>query len=230
MSRSIFFLAASTIALAACQPASEPAESLDIEVPPVVEETVEVVVDGSDAETVQPVAAADEHDDDDHEEGHHDEHDDEDEDHDHEDDEHAHEEDHDHAGGEAHVHGVSDLAASLDGSILSLSVEGALANFDLDETLRTLEDTAPYTDGTVTVVGGDCTRDDATASIRPIGDHGNLMVDLTYTCSAPDAIEAIEVNGFQSFSGFEEVNAIFLTDAGQTAETLTESDTRLDID
>lgn len=127
------------------------------------------------------------------------------------------------------MHGLSDLAASLDGSTLSISVEGALANFDLDETLRTLDDQRPYTDGTVQVVGGDCTRDSAAASIRPIGDHGNLMIDLTYTCSSADAIEGIEVTGFQSFAGFEEVNAVYLTDAGQVAETLTESDTRLDL-
>ena len=56
-----------------------------------------------------------------------------------------------------------------------------------------------------------------------------MIIDLTYDCSAPDAIEAINVTGFASFVGFEEVNAVFLTDAGQTAETLTESDTRLDI-
>ena len=91
------------------------------------------------------------------------------------------------------------------------------------------DNVSTYTNGTVEIVGGACTRDSAGASIRPIGDHGNLVIDLTYTCTAPDAIEAIEVSGFQTFAGFEEVNAVFLTDAGQTAESLTESDTRLDI-
>ena len=168
------------------------------------------------------------HDDHDHEAAH------EDGDHDHEHDEHDHDEhdhdDHDHAGGEAHVHGLSDLAASLDGTTLSVSIEGALANFDLDESLRTLEDTAPYTDGSVEIVGGDCSRTAASASIRPIGDHGNMVIDLTYDCAAAGSIEAINVTGFQSFAGFEEVNAIFLTGTDQTAETLTKSDTRLDLE
>ncbi|NQY96358.1 MAG: DUF2796 domain-containing protein [Henriciella sp.] len=257
MSRSVFFLAASTLALAACQPAEEAADSLEAEAPPIVEETVEVEVetvaaesDDHDGEDHAETAADDhgdehgedhDHDHDEHDhgdEGHGDEdHGDEDHaDHDHDHDDHDHEAhddhdhgDHDHGAGEAHVHGLSDLAATLNGSTLSISIEGAMANFDLDETLRTLDDTTPFTDGTVEVIGGDCTRDSAEASIRPISNHGNLMIDLTYTCAAPGAIEAIEVTGFQSFAGFEEVNAVFLTDAGQTAETLTESDTRLDI-
>lgn len=248
MSRSVFFLAASTLALAACQPAEEAADALEAETPPIVEETVDVEITtvAADGESSDATEAHD-HEGEDHEDDHadehseddghdHDEHDHGDEDHgdeDHGDEDHGDadhgDEDHDHAGGEAHVHGLSDLAASLDGSTLSISVEGALANFDLDESLRTLDEVSPYTDGTVQVIGGDCTRDSAGASIRPIGDHGNLMIDLTYTCSAADSIEAIEVTGFQSFAGFEQVNAVFLTDAGQTAETLTESDTRLDL-
>ena len=235
MSRSVFLLAASSLALVACQPAENAADTLEAETPPLVEETVDVEV-----ATVVEAAAETEVDHDDHDaEGDHDDHD-EHEDHDadehdthdeHDEDEHAHDDDHDHdeAGGEAHVHGHSDLAASLDGSTLSISVEGALANFDLDESLRTLEDTTPYTDNLVAISGGDCTRDSASASIRAIGDHGNLMVDLTYTCTTPDTIGAIDVTGFQTFAGFKEVSAVYLTDSGQTAETLTTSDTRLDI-
>ena len=220
MSRSVFLLAASSLALVACQPAENAADTLEAETPPVVEETVEVEV-----ATVVEAAAETEADHDDH-----DDHEDHDAD-EHDEDEHAHDDDHDHdeADGEAHVHGHSDLAASLDGSTLSISVEGALANFDLDESLRTLEDTTPYTDNLVAISGGDCTRDSASASIRAIGDHGNLMVDLTYTCATPDTISAIDVTGFQTFAGFEEVSAVYLTDSGQTAETLTTSDTRLDI-
>lgn len=223
MSRSVFLLAASSLALVACQPAENAADTLEAETPPVVEETVEVEV----ATVVEAAAEteADHDDHDDHEDHDADEHDG------HDEDEHAHDDDHDHdeAGGEAHVHGHSDLAASLDGSTLSISVEGALANFDLDESLRTLDDTTPYTDNLVAISGGDCTRDSASASIREIGDHGNLMVDLTYTCATPDTISAIDVTGFQTFAGFEEVSAVYLTDSGQTAETLTTSDTRLDI-
>lgn len=255
MSRSVFLLAASAIALVGCQPAEEAAGTLEAEVPPpIAEETTEVEVAAAETtEAIVEVAAEpveadadtgddhdheehgdgedhdhseDDHGDDDHDHGE-DDHDHGGDDHDHGEDDHDH--DHDHAGGEAHVHGLSDLAASLEGSTLSVNVEGALANFDLDESIRTLDDTTPYTDSLVAIVGGDCSRDSASATIRPISDHGNLIVDLTYTCASPDAIEAIDVTGFQTFAGFEEVKAVYLTDAGQTAETLTESDTRLDI-
>lgn len=242
MSRTVFLLAASSLVLAACQPAEDAATALEAETPPVVEqpaEVEEVSVPAEDttietAEVQEADVESGEHEGDDHDD--HDEHDDhtDDEHADHDEDEHAHGDEHDHdhgdAGGEAHVHGLSDLAASLDASTLSVSIEGALANFDLDESLRTLDDATPYTDGIVEIIGGDCARDSADASIRAIGDHGNLMIDLTYTCAAPDSIEGIEVTGFQGFAGFEEVNAVYLTDAGQSAETLTVDNTRLDID
>lgn len=221
MSRTRLFFAASFLVLAACQPAAEPSDDLVAETPPsIAEEVTEEVV----VEIVAADPVTDEHDDhDDHEEdSDHDEHD--------HDEDHAEEdEDHDHAGGEAHVHGLSDLAISIDATTVSVSLEGALANFDLDETLRTLDDATPYTDGIVDLVGGECTRETSDASIRAIGDHGNLTVDLVYSCAAIDELTAIDVTAFSAFAGFEEVNAVILTETGQTASTLTASDTRLDL-
>lgn len=253
MSRSFLLLAVSGLAIAACQPASEAPQDVSVETPPVVEEAVEVaeaeteeVIDVAEDVVEASAETGDEHDHDheeehDHAEEDHADRDDhaheaahEDGDHDHDHGEHDHDEHdhdaHDHAGGEAHVHGLSELAASLDGTTLSVNIEGALANFDLDESLRSLEDASPYTDGTVAIMGGDCTRTAASASIRPVGDHGNMVIDLTYDCASAGSIEAIDVTGFQSFAGFEEVNAVFLTGTDQAAETLTKSDTRLDIE
>jgi len=251
MIRTSLLIASSVLALTACQPASEaPQDTIVAEAPPVVsEDTVVEEVEAAVAEpeaTVEVAAnseaavAEEDHDhahedDHDHDAEHKDDHDHDeahaDEDgHDHGDaHDHGDDHDHDHAGGEAHVHGLSDLAVSLDGASVSVSLEGALANFDLDESLRTVEDPAPYTDGIVELIGGDCTRDQAGVSIRPIGDHGNMMIDMTYSCAAIDSLEAIDVTGFVNFSGFEEVNAVVLTEAGQTAKTLTSSETRLDL-
>ncbi len=244
MSRSPLLLAASVLVLSACQPAADAPEELVVETPPVAEDVTEAAgtVETAVAEEVTEAAAVEvaaesaseeaqdhdgdhdhEHDDHDHDEAEHN-HDEDDHDHDHGDDH-----DHDHAGGEAHVHGLSDLAATLDGSTLSVSIEGALANFDLDETLREIDSPETYANGTVEIVGGDCTQSSSTVDVRPIGDHGNLMIDLVYACADTGSIEAIEVTGFASFAGFEEVNAVYLTDTGQTAETLTKSDTRLDL-
>ena len=256
MSRSSLFLATSCFALVACQPAADAPQELVAETPPPIEETAEVETPAETEAAVEEIAAdvsaeaapvdaaaepetateAETHDhdhEDEHDHGDEEAHDHGDEhDHDHDAEEahdHGDDHDHDHAGGEAHVHGLSDLAASLDGSTLSISVEGALANFDLDETIRTLDETATYADGTVEIVGGDCVQTTNDVSIRPIGDHGNLMIDLTYTCGSPGDIEGINVTGFQTYQGFETVNAVYLTESGQTAETLTESDTRLDL-
>lgn len=218
MSRTPLFLAASVLVLAACQPSAEPSDDLVAETPPSVVE--EVVV-----ETVEADSEVGEHSD--HNEDHA-EHDEDDE-HDHGEDHAADDDDHDHAGGEAHVHGLSDLAISIDATTVSVSLEGALANFDLDESLRTLDDTTPYTDGVVDLVGGECTRETSDVSIRAIGDHGNLTVDLVYSCAAIDGLNAINVTAFSAFEGFEEVNAVILTETGQTASTLTASNTRLDL-
>ncbi|NQY14491.1 MAG: DUF2796 domain-containing protein [Henriciella sp.] len=233
MLRSSLFAAASVLVLTACQPASEaPTDTVVAETPPIeVEDVVEVVVEdtAANSEPVEVAVSDSDEETHDHDEAHSDD-DHADEDHgDHvHDDDHDHD-DHDHAGGEAHVHGLSDLAVSLDGNTVSISVEGALANFDLDETIRTLDDTALYSDNLVALVGGDCTRDQADVSIRPIGDHGNLMVDMVYSCADVSALQAIDVTAFGTFSGFEEVNAVILTETGQTASTLTASAARLDL-
>jgi len=247
MSRSPLFFATSFLVLAACQPAADAPQDPVAETPPLVMEADPELAASQDAEAVAaevsdsmaPVAEtsgaaaepdtdakADEHahDADTVDGQDHDEHDHED---DHED--HDHDE-HDHAAGEAHVHGLSELAISLDGQALSLSLEGALANFGLDETLRALDDPAPYTDGIVAFTGGDCSREQAQAEIRPIGDHGNLVIDMVYSCAAMAELSAVTVTAFERFSGFEEVNAVVLTDARQFAGTLTAASPDLDLE
>ena len=242
MLRSSLFAAVSLFALGACQPAAEAPEELVAETPPPVAEDVVAEAETAPSETVavEPEAApeADDHDHEeehDHatEEGHdHENHDHADEeahdDHDHESHDHD-DHDHDHAGGEAHVHGLSELAVSLDGARVSVSLEGALANFGVDETLRTLDNPADYTDTVIALEGGECTRDSASASIRPVGDHGNMMLDMVYTCAAIESLEALTVTGFESFAGFEQVNAVVLTETGQSASTLTAESARLDL-
>lgn len=232
MRHTMFLASVSLLALAACQPAENASEALQAQPAPVIAEepvveevvaeeteemTEESVVDSTDPAETEEAANA------------------EDADHDHGDahEDHAdgeHEEDHDdHAGGEAHVHGKSEMAVSLDGTSVSISLEGALANFDTDESTREISDPTLYTNGVIALRGGDCTPEMTSALIRPIGDHGNMMLDFVYTCSAIEDLTAIEVTAFSKFSGFEEVDAVLLTETGQTAKTLTRSDTVLDL-
>lgn len=245
MSRSPLFLAASLLVLAACQPAADAPQDLVAEAPPPVVDSEPASTDAepvnvsaaeslpdasSVAEDSEDVAEAAP------EDGAH-AHEDHDEDHAHEDhdDEHAQDEDgedhddHDHAGGEAHVHGVSDLAVNLDGDRVTLSLEGALANFGLDETVRTLDDPAQYMDGIVTLVGGECIRDEARIEIRPVGDHGNLIVEHYYTCAAMSDLSSLTVTAFARYPAFEDVNAVVLTDVTQTASKLTAASPDLEL-
>lgn len=234
MSRSPLFLAASLLVLAACQPAADAPQDLVAEAPPPVVDSESQPVEAESVEANAPEALpetvsvaevtgdAPAPEDDGHAHAGHDE-------------EHAHDEhgeaheDHDHAGGEAHVHGVSELAVNLDGDRLTLSLEGALANFGLDETLRTLDDPAQYMDGIVALVGGGCIRDDARIEIRPIGDHGNLIIDHYYTCATMSDLSSLTVTAFERYPAFEEVNAVVLTDATQTASTLTAASPDMDL-
>ena len=236
MSRSPLFLAASLLVLAACQPAADAPQDLVAAAPPPVGDSESASTDAepvnvSAAESLPDASSVPEASEDmaeaAPEDGAHA--------HEDHDDEHAHDEhgedqdDHDHAGGEAHVHGVSDLAVNLDGDRVTLSLEGALANFGLDETVRTLDDPTQYMDGIVTLVGGECVRDEARIEIRPIGDHGNLIVEHYYTCDAISELSSLTLTAFARYPAFEAVNAVVLTDVTQTARKLTAASPDLDL-
>ncbi|MEM6652971.1 MAG: DUF2796 domain-containing protein [Pseudomonadota bacterium] len=238
MSRSSLLIATSLLALSACQPATEATEDVIAEAPPVeaakaVEEVDTVnaeMAETASADTVMAAADAEDHAHDEVEKVAEEAHHDHDHDHDH-DHSHDHDHDHDHAspGGEAHVHGKADLAISLEGSALSVSLISPLDNFGLPESLTSVENEATYLNGVIALVGGDCGLDQSDLEIRNRGDHGNMAIDLTYTCAEIDTLEAIDVVAFSNFPGFEEVDAVVLTDSDQMAETLTASQSRLDL-
>jgi len=201
MYRSLFILVTSTLVLSACQPAPSSGDPVEAETPPlVIEETV--------TETVTDVH------DDDHEGEEHD------------DEEHEGEE---HAGGEAHVHGHAELAISIERNVISLSLEAPLDNFGLSESQSEIEDTSVYTDGIVDLVNADCARDASGVELHKNGDHASMIIDLSYICLPGTMATAVEITAFRNFEGFEEIDAVILTESGQTAAALTAADTRLDL-
>lgn len=224
MSRSVFLFAASALVLSACGERAEQAEPIEAADPPVVvEEVIETEIIEADAapETVvEEVTEAVDTEAHDHAE---------DADHDnHAEDSHDHEDDHDHAGGEAHVHGHADLAVSTDGNVLSISLEAPLDNFGLPESQTSVENTETYSDGIVRLVGeAACERTDTSVEIRTKGDHASMIIDLAYACADASGLSAVELVAFENFSGFEEVDAIVLTDDGQSAMTLTKDQSTL---
>ncbi len=226
-STQILIAAISAIFATACQPA-EVIEDAPAPPPASVAENTETVVAEGPAPEAPAAPEGHDHDDEGHAEtGHQDE-----EGHDHADKEHSdhdHDEaEHDHAGGEAHVHGHGDLAVSLSETTIAVSLEAPLANFGLNESDTEIENSSLYTDSLVTLVGGDaCTRSEASVMARSNGDHGNMAIDLLYACPDVKAVTAIDVTVFSAFSGFEDIDAVVLTDAGQSASELTPDAARL---
>lgn len=242
-------LATASLLIAACgQPAPQPDETeLALPVPPAEDEAPVVEAASDTAEPADAAhsegddhshdTAADHHEHDDH--GHDDaEHDHEhDEDHAHHDDDHDHHDhddhhhDHDHDGvGEAHVHGVGDLAVTRSGDQLTLTLEAPLANFSLAGSTRTLPDDFNAAGTSFTLLGdGGCTAEPSTTSIRAIGDHGNLTVTQVYSCTDIAAVSGVRVTAFEAYPGFETVNAIFLDENRQVPALLDPDNTDLSL-
>jgi hypothetical protein len=158
------------------------------------------------------------------------------EDHDHEDG-HTAEDDHDHeneGGGrlEAHVHGHATLAAALDGNELTFTFEAPLASLvgfehepQTEEQVAALEALKD-----VYVVPGAMVAVNASANCLPVmttsgthlsGDHGALEAEHVYTCNDPSKIETVEFLLMGDYPALESIDAVFLSDTGQSAAELT---------
>jgi hypothetical protein len=142
--------------------------------------------------------------------------------------------DHDHegeeAGGTPHVHGVADLALTRTGATYEAELVSPLANFGLSEADGAFTDTVlAELPGLIVLAGGDCTANAPEAEVDTSSGHTDGHVHVTWTCTNPDAVSALRFPGFASFSGFERVNAVFLTDTAQKAGELTPSAAELSL-
>lgn len=142
--------------------------------------------------------------------------------------------DHDHegeeAGGTPHVHGVADLALTRTGATYEAELVSPLANFGLSEADGVFTDTVlSELPGLIELTGGDCTANAPKAEVDTSSGHTDGHVHITWTCANPDAVSALRFPGFASFSGFERVNAVFLTDTAQKAGELTPSAAELSL-
>ncbi len=128
---------------------------------------------------------------------------------------------HDHAGGEAHVHGAANLSVSREGDQYFIFLEAPMANFGFSESASEIPADHTLTEDTVALIGGACAQTAKAVSVDSDGHHGSITVDLTYTCTRPDAVSAVQFTAFESYPGFEHVDAIYLTETGQKAAELT---------
>lgn len=142
--------------------------------------------------------------------------------------------DHDHeteeAGGTPHVHGVADLALTRTGASYEAELVSPLANFGLAESDGAFTDAVlAELPGLIELSGGDCTASAPEAEVDTSSGHTDGHVHITWTCANPDAVSALRFPGFAAFSGFERVNAVFLTDTAQKAGELTPSASELSL-
>lgn len=145
----------------------------------------------------------------------------------HDDDQHdgAHQDHDDHAaGGEAHVHGAAELAVTQESNFVTVTVDAPLANYGLSEkTKKKATDLEKYADGLTELMGNArCDLVERSADLRRSGDHAALTLSIVWDCRRPSQLDGLMFTGFDTYSGFETVEAVFLGEAGETASaTLT---------
>lgn len=137
---------------------------------------------------------------------------------------HVHEHEDDEAGGAPHVHGVADLAIVLDGSALTAELISPLANFGLSESDAVITpeviETLPRL---VMLTGGNCLTDTPEAEIDQSSGHTDARVQFSWTCASPSEVMFASFAGFNTYQGFETINAVFISDGAQIAAELTPS-------
>ena len=138
----------------------------------------------------------------------------------------SHDEEHDHAdpdsaGGEAHLHGHAELALTQTGDTLSVSLISPLANFGLSEASADLTDAQAYADNLIRLSGGDCSETERHVHAKSDGQHGTMEIEITYSCAAIDSLTSATIVLFETYTGFEEIDAVLLTPTEQVAAELT---------
>ena len=136
-----------------------------------------------------------------------------------------HDEDHEeHIGGEAHVHGAAELAVTLDTNFVTITVDAPLANYGLSEkTKKKSTELEQYAEGLTELMGNArCDLVERSADLRRSGDHAALTLSIVWDCRRPSQLDGLMFTGFEKYPAFEEVDAIYLGEAGETASaTLT---------
>ncbi len=126
-------------------------------------------------------------------------------------------------GGSMHVHGLAAFAATLEGTVITLSLDTPLANLGLAETAApaALKADEIATQAFALEGGASCTRGATTAESESRGDHGSLTLTATFTCTAPDDVSGVTFKGFETWSGFEQLNAVYIGPNSENAADLT---------
>jgi len=137
--------------------------------------------------------------------------------------------------GEVHEHGKGEMAITLDGTMLTISLEAPLesfASFEHEpETPEQRQELQNVRAGFMRVsrniaINGQagCEFSSRDVAFRHSGDHGSVMVDYAFVCATPGELNSVRLRTFDAYPGLETVDTVFLSGDDQKAKTLDPED------
>lgn len=137
--------------------------------------------------------------------------------------------------GEVHEHGKGEMAITLDGTMLTVSLEAPLESFasfehepETPEQRQELQDVRAgfmRVSRNVAVNGqAGCQFNTREVAFRHTGDHGSVMVDYGFECETPSELSSVRLRTFDEYPGLETVDTVFLSGDEQKAKTLDPED------
>lgn len=137
--------------------------------------------------------------------------------------------------GEVHEHGKGEMAITLDGTTLTVSLEAPLESFasfehepETPEQRQELQDVrADFMRVSRNVEINDqagCEFSARDVAFRHSGSHGSIMVDYAFDCALPDELTSVRLRTFDAYPGLETVEAVFLSGDEQKAKMLDPED------
>ena len=155
-----------------------------------------------------------------------------DDDEDHDDEDH---EDEGAAGLGAHEHGAGDLFVAWSGNAVAIDLISPANNLfgfeyeaETDEDIAIVDDALNYLSGSAAFAFNDeagCSPDDdANISTEAEGTHSEVTASWEFTCENPESLTELDATGlFEQFPRFEDIDAQWASDSGQSAAELSAS-------
>lgn len=133
----------------------------------------------------------------------------------------------------AHQHGAASLAVTVQGTELTISFDAPLSSLGAPESPQSDEDRAKIDalkeslldwNRLVVVEGAErCDLYSRSSSTRIANDHGDIQTEYAFQCLDSGSFRSVRFTGFQTYPALEAVDAVFVSDMGQSAGELTPS-------
>lgn len=160
-----------------------------------------------------------------------------------EDDHHHHDEHHNH---DAHVHGQAEIYLVIEGAKLFVEIESPAANVfgfehepkndEQSQIVAKAKSTLAQADNVLRIRGGECTLTSSELELPFQGHdlhhhehtdeptHTEVEVSYLYECVDSQAVTEIDIQLFENFDGFEEIDVESIIHSKQGSQSLTKKD------